>query len=120
MEAKDTIVRVRKQAFKEYQETHFLAKEPYFTTKGCQEYIDAALFKVGYKQSRDEMDIQLASLADLCFEHRKAGREEGLERIKGEIEKVENDYRDDDDLAQYLAFNKAKQKILALFKDNEE
>jgi len=75
------------------------------------------VFKAGYKQSREEMDIQLTSLADLCLEHRKAGRGEGLECIKGEIEKVENDYQTDDDLAQYLAFNKAKQKILALFKE---
>ena len=42
-----------------------------------------------------------------------------LALIKGEIEKVENDYQTDDDLAQYLAFNKAKQKILALFKEKE-
>ena len=50
MEAKDTIARVRKQAFKEYQETHFLAKEPHFTTDGCQRYIDTVLFKAGIKE----------------------------------------------------------------------
>jgi len=76
-------------------------------------------FRAGYKQAREEMDIQLASLAELCLNHRNEGREEGLKCIKGEIEKVENDYRDDDDMAQYLAFNKAKQKILALFKEKE-
>jgi len=46
-----------------------------------------------------------------------------LALIGKEIEKVKNDYQNDDDLAQYLAFNKAKQKILALFKEkgnNEE
>jgi len=33
-------------------------------------------FKAGYKQSREEMDIQLTSLADLCLEHRKEGMKE--------------------------------------------
>ena len=33
-------------------------------------------FKAGYKQAREEMDIQLISLADLCLEHRQEGRRE--------------------------------------------
>lgn len=32
-------------------------------------------FKAGYKQAREEMNLQSTSLADLCLEHRKAGQE---------------------------------------------
>ena len=44
--------------------------------------VDEKSYKAGYKQSRDEMDIQLTSLADLCLEHRKGGIKEVVEFLK--------------------------------------
>jgi len=44
--------------------------------------------EVGYTQAREEMDIQLTSLADLCLEHRKGGIKtvvEWLESTCGEL-----------------------------------
>lgn len=53
MEAKDIIEQTRSQAFKEYQTTHFVSKEPYFTSEGCHKHIEKALFKAGIKEVVD-------------------------------------------------------------------
>jgi len=42
---------------------------------------DKISLKAGYKRAREEMDIQLTSLADLCLEHRKGGRREVVDYI---------------------------------------
>jgi len=38
--------------------------------------------KAGYKQKEEEMNCQSVSLADLCLEHRKAGRKEVVDWIE--------------------------------------
>ena len=56
-------------------------------------------------------------LADCIKDNFRVRADRLLTLISQDIENVENDYQNDDDLAQYLAFNKAKQKILARFKE---
>lgn len=38
-------------------------------------------FEAGYKQAKEDMDIQLVSLAELCLSHRKAGIKELMEWV---------------------------------------
>ena len=67
------------------------AKDTKFRCQGCGQLVTpiqnhplecCESFKAGYKQSREEMDIQLTSLADLCLEHRKGGRGEVVEWLE--------------------------------------
>ena len=42
-------------------------------------------FKAGYKQAKEEMNLQLKSLADLLTTHRKTARQEVVDWVEGQM-----------------------------------
>ena len=88
MEAKDTVMSDKEinVALKDYPHYFYDSQgrryEGYWAVlKIALKAQDKISWEAGYKQSREEMDIQLTSLADLCLEHRKGGRREVVEFV---------------------------------------